>query len=91
MINAIGNAAMMDTVCRFAIELSLKMRTIGSRIRLRDQKVLIAMCGSSSLGQVLVGVGGGNQYDRVKAGGIEGDHRPPRAERGPSGRAEACG
>ena len=25
--------------------------------------------------QVLVGVGGGNQYDRVKAGGIEGDHR----------------
>ena len=39
----------MDTVCRFAIELSLKMRTIGSRIRLRDQKVLIAMCGSSSL------------------------------------------
>ena len=31
----------MDTVCRFAIELSLKMRTIGSRIRLRDQKVLI--------------------------------------------------
>ena len=39
MINAIGNAAMMDTVCKFAIELSLKMRTIGSRIRLRDQKV----------------------------------------------------
>ena len=47
--SSIGNAAMMDTVCRFAIELSLKMRTIGSRIRLRDQKVLIAMCGSSSL------------------------------------------
>ena len=60
MINAIGNAAMMDTVCRFAIELSLKMRTIGSRNQAQgpegfDRHVrFVLAC------QVLVGVGGGN-------------------------------
>ena len=35
----IGNAAMMDTLCRFAIELSEKVRAIGSRINIMDQNI----------------------------------------------------
>ena len=43
-----GKAAMMATVCRLAMELSLNTRAMGSRISIRDQNTLTAMCGSSS-------------------------------------------
>ena len=35
----IGNAAMMETLCRFVIELSEKVRAIGSRISIMDQNI----------------------------------------------------
>ena len=39
----IGKAAMMETVCRLAMELSLNTRAMGKRISMMDQKVLTAV------------------------------------------------
>ena len=45
--NATGNAAMMDTLCRFAMELSENTSAIGSRISMIAQKPY-GVWGSSS-------------------------------------------
>ena len=46
--NATGNAAMMDTLCRFAMELSENTSAIGSRISMIAQKAFTALWGYSS-------------------------------------------
>ena len=46
--NATGNAAMMETLCRFAMELSENTSAMGSRINRIAQKAFTALCGSSS-------------------------------------------
>ena len=49
MIKPIGKAAIIETVCKFAMELSEKRSAIGSRIKRMDQKSLSRRSGSSSL------------------------------------------
>ena len=44
--NATGNAAMMETLCRFAMELSENTSAMGSRINRIAQKAFTALCGS---------------------------------------------
>ena len=48
IIIPIGKAAMMDTVCRFDMELSEKIRPIGSKIKSIDQYSFICFEGSLS-------------------------------------------
>ena len=48
-----GNAAMMDTVCRFAIEFSEKMRAMGNSISSMAQNSFTCLSGWASDGSYL--------------------------------------
>lgn len=65
-----GKAAMMDTVCRFVMEFSEKIRAMGSSMSTTAQNSFTFRSGSSPASRELVGVGGGYHGQGVEGGGV---------------------